>query len=99
LQRTGRDVISLHMAGAHVDRLRVLTHVLAALDIAERESDQSLLSEWRQRCAMLSQRVELRNNGRVIRGQVIDLDPHEGLIVRTDAGAITHLPAATTSRE
>jgi len=90
-------VASLAMAGVHVDRLRVLVHVLAALEEALHEPDDRLLDEWRQRCVTRGEIVTLRNDGRTIRGEVIDLDPHEGLILRTESGTIVHLPAATTS--
>ena len=93
-----RRVTSFAMLGTHVDRLRVLGVVVSELDWALACDDLELLMrEWRQRCTLLSQAVRLQHDGRIIVGQVVDLDPHAGLVVRTTEGALVHLPSATTS--
>jgi biotin-(acetyl-CoA carboxylase) ligase len=58
---------------------------------------QALLDQWRQRSLLMSRQVELTSNGQRVRGQVVDLDPWHGLIVRSEDGALLHLPAATTT--
>ena len=92
------QVTSLAMLGRPRDRLRVLAdaivHTDAALDLAD---IQPLLAEWRSRSTLLAQHATYRSDGRIFRGRVIDLDPHEGLILQTDEGPIVHLPAATTT--
>lgn len=90
-----RRVTSLASHGAAVDRLLALARAAAALDDAlERCDEATLLAQWRARCAQLEQPIQVRCDGRAIRGRAIDLDPREGLIVRTDSGEIVHLPAA-----
>ncbi|MEX0654025.1 MAG: biotin--[acetyl-CoA-carboxylase] ligase [Phycisphaeraceae bacterium] len=91
-------VTSLAMLGAAGDRLAVLADVADAVDTALRDTAvDDLLARWRQRCTMLHQHVTLQSDGRRVAGQVLDLDPHAGLIVRLDTGELVHLPAATTS--
>jgi hypothetical protein len=45
----------------------------------------------------LNQHLSLASDGQQVHGQVIDLDPHAGLLVRNTEGHLLHLPAATTS--
>ena len=93
-----RRVTSLTMIGRRVDRLTVLREVMIELDAAMAATDLTpLLDQWRQRCEQLSRAVTLGCGGRVYRGTGENLDPHEGLIVRTQEGALVHLPAATTT--
>lgn len=93
-----RRVTSLAMIGRRVDRLAVLREVMIELDTALAATDLTpLLNQWRQRCEQMSRAVTLSCSGRVYRGTVENLDPHEGLIVRTQEGALVHLPAATTT--
>ena len=83
---------------APVDRLLVLSEAIGCMDDALSQTDVGpLLETWRRRCPLLSQWVRLRSDGVTIQGQVIDLDPSAGLIVRTDTGTVVHLPAATTT--
>lgn len=89
---------SLCLCGATAERLHVLTSTLRSLDHTLKQKDPApLLDRWRSRCPILSQRLQLRSDNQVISGQVIDLDPTDGLIVRTDTGAVVHLPAATAT--
>lgn len=91
-------VTSLALCGRLVDRLLVLTETIRQIDRAlAQENLVPLVDEWRQRSTSLSQRVTVLHNGKKVDGQVIDLDPYEGLIVRSAAGAILHFPAATTT--
>ncbi len=89
---------SLALHGCRVDRLLVKAAVLERLEhrlhLLDREE---LLRCWRRRCIQLGTRVHLRCNGEDVHGQVLDVDPDAGLIVRTDTGTLLHLPAATTS--
>jgi BirA family biotin operon repressor/biotin-[acetyl-CoA-carboxylase] ligase len=93
----GRRGISLfEAAGLMLDRLRVVDAVLASLDDhLVRERSDEWLAPWKHRCGMLGRRVTARQGGRVITGQVLDIDPLHGLIVRDDQGA-THLLSART---
>lgn len=90
-------VTSLARLGCTADRLLVATRLAERIDATLRLPDTNLLHEWRRRNLMHAQRVRLRSGDDVIEGEVIDLDPHDGLIVRRDDGAIVHLPSATTT--
>ena len=91
-------ITSLAMLGTPVDRLAVLLAVDAALDDALHHRPlHELLEQWRYRCNMLHQQVTLVADGRTVQGQVVDLDPHAGLILRSVSGELMHLPSATTS--
>ena len=93
----GRSAISLFQAaGLILDRLRVVEAVLASLDAhLSREPTDDWLAPWKARCAMLGRRVTARQGHRVITGQVLDVAPLHGLVVRDDQGA-THLLSART---
>lgn len=91
-------ITSLAMENRRVDRLALLAEVVGRMDHAIDGDDVSgLLEQWRRRSMLMSRQVELVSDGRTIRGQVLDLDPWAGLIVRSDEGALMHLPAATTT--
>lgn len=93
-----RRAISLRVLGYDIDRLRLLAELVPAMDDAlNQQSVQSLVTQWRQRSVLLGRQVRLQTDGRVIEGQVIDLDPQQGLIVRTLAGELLHLPAQKTT--
>ncbi|MFN3168938.1 MAG: biotin--[acetyl-CoA-carboxylase] ligase [Phycisphaeraceae bacterium] len=83
--------------GCRSDRLYVVEQVFIELDRVLRLSDQALmLDEWRAR-ASLGHIQSFEQAGQRITGEVLDLDPDHGLIVRRDTGEIVTLPAATTS--
>ncbi len=79
------------------DRLLIIAETLRQLDIALHSDVDELLDQWRKRSLLLHHHVELQHDGESVRGEVIDLDPLDGLIVRTGDGHVMHLPAATTS--
>lgn len=88
---------SLHQLGAPAHRLRVLAELLALLEEILTMADPApLLAEWRARCIQLHQPVHFHCQGRDYEGQVLDLSPEEGLVLRTHQGELIHLPAATT---
>ena len=58
--------------------------------------ENSWLEEWKSRCAMLGRPVAIRSGGRVVRGQVLDVAPLQGLVVRDGHGA-THFLSARTA--
>ena len=88
---------TLAAQGAGADRLRALVCTVKAIDSALQCDQATLLAHWRQRCMQFDQPIRVRCQGRMIEGWVVDLDPYEGLIVRSHLGEIVHLPAATTT--
>jgi len=91
-------ITSLDAVNGPVERIMVLAEAIRGMDQALTDaSGESLLDQWRHRCPLLSQPLRLESNGQVVQGQVIDLDPTAGLIVRTDQGTVVQLPAATTT--
>ncbi|MEX2672728.1 MAG: biotin--[acetyl-CoA-carboxylase] ligase [Phycisphaeraceae bacterium] len=102
--RTGRQVTlrspatSLAEQGQAVDRLLLMERVLEQLQAAlyTRPSDD-LYQAWRERAALLQQRVTVEADGRQLTGRVIDLDPTQGLLLQLDRGQVVTLPAQTTS--
>ncbi len=84
--------------GAPVDRLALLAETIERLDTSlDHTAADQLLERWRTLSSMLHRQVRLRSNGREIEGEVVDLDPYDGLILRSHDGAMLHLPAATTT--
>lgn len=96
---TLRDrITSLAMLDIHADRLAVLARLVSEMDHAlEQTGPDDLLARWRSRSTLIGQHVRLQFDGRRYDGEVADLDPNLGLILRTSNGAMVHLPAATTT--
>ena len=93
-----KSITSLNAVNGAVERIKVLAEALRCIDQAlTHASPESLLDQWRRRCPLLSQPLRLESGGKIVQGQVIDLDPTTGLIVRTDQGTVVQLPAATTT--
>ena len=91
------QVTSLAMCGVHADRLLVLARIVQHMDHAlTTESTATLLDRWRRRSTVLDRRVALIHDGRTLHGRVVDLDPRDGLILRTDDGVAVHLPAESS---
>lgn len=88
---------SLRQLGSRAHRLQIIADTLKALHQAIQTPTDALLARWRSRCKLLDQTQSFMHDGQTITGHVIDLDPDEGLALRTQEGAIVHLPAATTS--
>ena len=83
--------------GSQADRLDVITQVVMQLqEVLSDKEPGNLLDEWRAR-ASLGQTHTFEQAGQRITGEVVDLDPDHGLIVRRNTGEIITLPAATTS--
>ena len=88
---------SLSDIGAPTDRLSVIEQIVVELDRSLSINNRTeMLDAWRQR-ASLGQTQTFEHHGQRITGQVLDLDPDHGLIVRRDTGELITLPAATTS--
>ena len=89
---------SLSRCARPADRLLLLTETVRQMDRTLKEKNlNKLIKAWRRRCAQLTHRISLRTNGKTVHGTVIDLDPYDGLIVRSDDGVMMHLHAATTT--
>lgn len=98
LQADVGPVTSLAALGCEADRLLLLAAVTAELDRLLAQSDvEQLAAAWRARSTLLEHRVTIAHDGREHLGTVVDIDPHEGLILRTDYGQMLHLPAATST--
>ncbi|MEX0776135.1 MAG: biotin--[acetyl-CoA-carboxylase] ligase [Phycisphaeraceae bacterium] len=91
-------VTSLAMLGCPKDRLAVAGAVIEQVDADLAIGHiRSMVDEWRCRSVLSARHVRLSHDGHVIEGDVVDLDPLDGLIVRTREGAMLHLPAASTT--
>ncbi len=91
-------VTSLTMLGIQADRLAVMVKVVQAIDHALDESrPDELLDQWRMRSTLIGRQVRLSCDGTRYDGEVVDLDPNLGLILRTASGTMVHIPASTTT--
>jgi BirA family biotin operon repressor/biotin-[acetyl-CoA-carboxylase] ligase len=100
---------SLYQAtGAIIDRLRIVAPLLRQLDAcfgaagspAAPDADENVwMPEWKARCGMLGSRIRARSGERLLTGQVLDVAPMQGLILRDDLGATHFLSAQTTTIE
>lgn len=80
-----------------IDRRVVIERIVESLAHAlEPDHHTEMLNQW-QRLAALGQTHTFEQAGQRITGEVMDLNPDHGLIVRRNTGEIVTLPAATTS--
>lgn len=85
------------ISGRKHDRLHIIEHLILELTkTLQHTKPMLMLDEWRV-LAALGQTQTFEQAGQRITGEVMDLDPDHGLIVRRDTGEIVTLPAATTS--
>jgi BirA family transcriptional regulator, biotin operon repressor / biotin---[acetyl-CoA-carboxylase] ligase len=95
----GRAISLFEASGLLLDRLRIIQAVLASLEeyLAEAgASEDAWVARWKERCDMLGRSLTVRSGGRVVTGQVLDVAPLQGLILRDERG-VTHLLSARTS--
>jgi BirA family biotin operon repressor/biotin-[acetyl-CoA-carboxylase] ligase len=96
--RPAGGVTSLLACGVKTDRLRVLCETVRRIEEALDEPDTAaVLDKWRARSTLLTRRHLFSHNAKQWRGQVVDLDPALGLIIRTESGSLVHLPGQTTT--
>jgi BirA family biotin operon repressor/biotin-[acetyl-CoA-carboxylase] ligase len=89
---------SLINEGRTVDRLPLLNQLLAEFDAAlTTPSRRELVDAWRDRSILLGEQVVLHHDRATFRGEVVDIDPEDGLVLRLSNGSFVHLPAATTT--
>lgn len=91
------NATSFAVLGVGADRLLVMAQAVEQLAIALSAEPDELLDEWRRRSLLLHHDAEFQHDNRTVRGQVVDLDPIDGLIVQTSDGTLIHLPSATTT--
>ena len=86
------------MLGQNVNRLLLAAEIIAQAEmIFQRRDDPRVLAEWKNRNTILGQSVALKCGECDVSGQVVDLDPLLGLIVRSEDGSMLHLPGQTTT--
>ncbi|MEM9110392.1 MAG: biotin--[acetyl-CoA-carboxylase] ligase [Planctomycetota bacterium] len=95
LSSESNGATSLREAGSQIHRLAVIESILIDLQLRFGQSLASL--EGWQPLAAVGTIQTFEQAGQRITGEVLDLDPDHGLIVRRNTGEILTLPAATTS--
>jgi BirA family biotin operon repressor/biotin-[acetyl-CoA-carboxylase] ligase len=94
---------SLYLAAGRIlDRLRVVEAVLPSLEryCLGSEPPPAWLEQWKERCSMLGTRIRVKQGdhfGGALTGEVLDVDPLQGLVLRDVAGATHFLSARTTT--
>lgn len=89
--------VSLAECGVTTSRIAVIESVIRSLDRTRSRSDSDLVAEFRDVDMLVgTNQTFMVAGGTQITGQVVDIDPLQGLIVDTPSGR-KHLPAAFTS--
>ncbi len=87
---------SLSLQGFTIDRLDLAQLLLERLDFWITASEDKITSEYAARDCLVGNRTSFRTPNGIVDGQVLRVDPSQGIVVRTSRGD-QHLPAATTS--
>ena len=92
---------STHMLGANTDDFTLLAtllkHIDQALDDLQAEQLDTLRQDWRSACRQIGQQLKLTHAGQPIEGELLDVDPLRGLLLRLSGGELIHLPSAGTT--
>jgi BirA family biotin operon repressor/biotin-[acetyl-CoA-carboxylase] ligase len=88
---TGRAISLYGASGRIIDRMRVVAATLQKLNhylalAGDEKQGDSWIGAWKARCPLLGRRISLRAFGRTFAGEVVDIDPLFGLVVRDEAG-------------
>ena len=70
----------------------VVASVLTAVQLTEMQA----VTSWRERDILVGTMQTVLSGSNTVSGLVLDIDPHQNLILQTELGILT-LPAATTS--
>ena len=94
-------ITSLAILGAAIDRTLLARSLLERLDLAwRRMAEPDGLAAIRQeatlRCRTLGDRLTVVENGVPYSGEVVDIDPEYGLVLRLPGGALRRMPAMTS---
>jgi BirA family biotin operon repressor/biotin-[acetyl-CoA-carboxylase] ligase len=94
-------ITSLAILGAAVDRTLLARSLLERLDLAwgrmaEPDGLAAIRQEATRRCRTLGNRIAVVENGVTYAGEVVDLDPDYGLVLRLPGGALKRMPALTS---
>jgi len=90
-------VVSLAMLGHAVDRTLLARRLLERLDgVCAGLRTPALIERARRRCRTLGRRIIVEEQGTRATGEVADLDPDYGLVLRLDDGGLRRFPALTT---
>ncbi len=85
-----------------IDRATVAKALLTELDRCFSKSrplaDEAIADEWRQRSSDIGARVTLTCDGQSFTGQIIDINPHAGLLLQLDNGTRQEFDLATITR-
>ncbi len=90
------SAVSLLELGVDVDRVEVLGALIAHMDRAHRDDDDTLIEFFRRHDAMSGGRWRFLSEGREIEGWVRQVEPLEGIRVETSEGEMW-LPAPSTT--
>jgi BirA family biotin operon repressor/biotin-[acetyl-CoA-carboxylase] ligase len=95
-----RGVASLAMFSEDVDRTLLARSLLERLDevltmVAEPPGGVEVRRRAAARCRTLGQRITVIEDGKTYCGQVVDLDPDYGLVLRLEEGGIQRFAAMT----
>jgi len=79
-------------AAMEIRRVDVARSILRAFDELYGQilqgNDTSIGEEWMAMSSTLGQRIAIIRNGRIYKGEVVDMDPSAGLMVRLDSGFV-----------
>ena len=94
-------VASLAAAGADLDRTLLARALLRRLDVVVRRMGREAGAEAvrqaaARRCRTLGRRITVSDGTEAVTGEVVDLDPDYGLLLRLEEGTIRRFPAMTT---
>jgi len=87
MEAVGSEVDRTHFAALLIERVESCYGELVNL------GTEHIAKEWTARCGMIGKRVEIVNDGEVIKGVARGINPHGYLMVKTDEGVMERVVA------
>ena|GEM_PF-283281 len=86
-------------SGMQMDRLRLVTALMNRLDhlCGNAVADDQWLTAWKSRCGMFGTQITAKSAGCRVSGEVVDVDPLKGLVIRSETGGMMFLSSQTTT--
>ncbi len=85
-----------------IDRVAVARGLIGELDRCFSRkrplSDDAIATEWRERSSDIGSRVTVRCDGKSYTGQILDINPHAGMLLQLDVGGRREFDLATITR-
>lgn len=89
--------VSLRQLGSAAARIDVIEGLVGELNAAFEQPERDVIEHWKARDVLRGRRCTFIHDAKQVHGVVESMEPSLEIVIRGDEGAVTRLPAASTS--